>query len=206
MAYTVDDAIAAVASAQAAEMNPNTIWFLQGSVTITDTPREQLYAQPGTELPTDAPDEGTVELVVDEQWAPITGNGHLWRETADTLGNLGTTYWDDYTKFAMQRGGGPKFYLGLDIEPVITFVGPLSVRPPAFARSFVQRHGFLSRKRYRGVLALQMQPPFTVALTEDSLNPKLTGTITPDPSLPGAIRLPATIEVVIESLTSSTIL
>jgi hypothetical protein len=204
MAYTVDDAIAAVASAQAAETNFSTFWFLQGSVTITDTPPEQLYAHPGTELPTDAPDEGTVELV-EEEWAPITGKGHLFRETADSLGNLGLAYWDDWFKFAMQRGGGPKFYLGLDIEPVITFVGPLSVRSPAFARSFVQRHGFLSRKRYRGVLAFQMQPPFTVALTEDPLNPKLTGTITPGPSLPGAIHVPATIEVVIESLTSSTI-
>ena len=113
------------------------------------------------------------------------------------MGNL------DADKFKCRRGGGPEFYLGLNIEQVIT-IGPLSIRPPAFARSFVQRHGFLSRKRYRGVLAFQMQPPFSVALTEDPVNPKLTGTITPDPSLPGAIHPPATIEVVLESLISFT--
>jgi hypothetical protein len=205
LAYTVDDAIAAVVSAQAAEQNFNTFWFLQGSVKITDTPPEQLYAHPDPDFPTHITDEGTVELVTEEEWAPITGNGHLWRLTADSLGNLGWPYWDDYSKFAMQRGGGPKFYLGLDIEPVITFIGPLSVRPPAFARSFVQRHDLLSRKRYRGVLGFPMQAPFTVALTEDPLNPKLTGTIASGPSLPGAIHLPATIEIVIDSLTSGTV-
>jgi hypothetical protein len=47
----VDEAIAAVASAQAAETNFNTIWFIQASVTITDTPPEQLYAAPGTDFP-----------------------------------------------------------------------------------------------------------------------------------------------------------
>ena len=52
MAYTVDEAIAAVASAQAAETDFNTIWFLQASVMITDTPPEQLYAAPGTDFPT----------------------------------------------------------------------------------------------------------------------------------------------------------
>jgi hypothetical protein len=119
------------------------------------------------------------------------------------LGNLGLAYWDDWSKFAMQRGGGPKFYLGLDIEPVITFVGPLSVRSPAFARSFVQRHGILMRKRYQGVWALQSWLRFPVPLNEDP-SPKLTGTITPDPSLPGAIHPPATIEVVLESLASFT--
>jgi hypothetical protein len=51
-----------------------------------------------------------------------------------------------------------------------------------------------------------MQLRFSVPLTEDPVNPKLTGTITPDPSLPGAIHPPATIEVVLESLTSLTVL
>jgi hypothetical protein len=57
----VDEAIAAVASAQAAETNFNTIWFIQASVTITDTPPEQLYAAPGTDFPTHDPEGGTVE-------------------------------------------------------------------------------------------------------------------------------------------------
>jgi hypothetical protein len=144
-----------------------------------------------------------VELVDEEVWAPITGNGPLFSGTNGILGNLDTPVWDA-DKFKCQRGGGPQFYLGLDIEPVITFVGPLSIRPPVFARSFVQRHGFLSRKHYRGVWALQRQLRFSVPLTEDPVNPKLTGTISPDPSLPGAIHPPATIEVVLESLTSFT--
>jgi hypothetical protein len=202
LAYTVDDAIAAVASAQAAEQNPNTFWFVQGSVTITDTPPEQLYAQPDHDFPTHVTDEGAVELVDDEEWAPITGQGPLFRGSG-LLGNLDTPLWDA-DKFKCRRGGGPEFWLGLDIEPVITLVGPLSVAPPAFARSFVQRHGFLTRKHYRGVWALQRQLRFSVALTEDSVNPKLTGTIIPDPSLPGAIRPPAAIEIVLESLTSFT--
>jgi hypothetical protein len=203
LAYTVDDAIAAVVSAQAAEQDPNTFWFVQGSVTITDTPPEQAYAHPTAEIPTHTSEEGTVELVDEEVWAPITGNGPLFRGTNVILGNLDTPIWDA-DKFKCQRGGGPQFYLGLDIEPVITFVGPLSIRPPAFARSFVQRHGFLSRKHYRGVWALQRQLRFSVPLTEDPVNPKLRGTITPDPSLPGAIHPPATIEVVLESLASWT--
>jgi hypothetical protein len=199
LAYTVDGAIAAVASAQAAEQNFNTFWFIQGSVTITDTAPEHAYAHPTAEFPTPPP-EGTAELVPEEEvWAPITGTGPLVRGTTALLGNL-----DGPDKFKMHRGGGPQFYLGLDIEPVITFIGPLSLRPPAFARSFVQRHAFLSRNRYRGVWALQMQPRFSVLLTEDPVNPKLTGTIAPDPSLPGAIHPPATIEVVLESLTSFT--
>jgi hypothetical protein len=204
LAYTVDGAIAAVASAQAAETNFNTFWFIQGSVTITDTPPEQAYARPTAEFPTHITEELTVELVAEEVWAPITGTGPLFRPTNALLGNLDTPLWTA-DKFEMQRGGGPQFFLGLDIEPVFTFVGPLSLRPPAFARSFVQRHGFLSRKHYRGVIGLQMQPRFTVPLTEDPVNPKLTGTITPDPSLPGAIHPPATIEVVLESLTSFTV-
>jgi hypothetical protein len=207
LAYTVEDAIAAVTSAQAAETNINTIWFLQASVTIADTPPEQLYAHPGAEVPTPAPEGGPVELdVPEEAWAPITGNGPLFRGSpTPLLGNLNTPLWDA-DKFRCQRGGGPPFYLGLEIEPVITVVGPLSIRPPVFARSFVQRHRLLSRKHYRGIWALQPQLRFSVALTEDPVNPKLTGTITPDPSLPGTIHPPATIEVVLESLSSATIL
>ena len=197
MAYTVDDAIAAVASAQAAEMNLSTFWFIQGSVTITDTPPEQLFAHPDPDFPTHITDEATVELVADEEWPPITGNGPLYRGLG-LLGNL------DADKFKCRRGGGPEFYLGLNIEQVIT-IGPLSIRPPAFARSFVQRHAFLTRKRYRGVWALQSWLRFSVPLTEDPVGPKLTGSITPDPSLPGAIHPPATIEVVLESLASFTV-
>jgi hypothetical protein len=44
LAYTVDGAIAAVASAQAAETDFNTFWFVLGSVKIADTPPEQAYA------------------------------------------------------------------------------------------------------------------------------------------------------------------
>jgi hypothetical protein len=200
LAYTVDEAYAALTKAQAEEQNFNTIWNIQGSVTITDTPPEHAYAHPTAEFPTPSPEGGTAELVPEaEEWAPITGTGLLYRGTTALLGNLGLY------GFKMHRGGGPQFYLGLDIEPVITFIGPFSLRPPAFARSFVQRHSFLGRKHYRGVWALQNQPRFSVPLTEDPVNPKLTGTITPDPSLPGAIHPPATIEVVLESLTSGTI-
>jgi hypothetical protein len=203
LAYTVDDAIAAVASAQAAEQNFNTFWFIQGSVTITDTPPEQLFAHPDPDFPTHITDEGTVELVADEEWAPITGNGPLFRGLG-LLGNLELTPIWQADKFKCQRGGGPEFYLGLNIEQVIT-IGPLSIPPPAFARSFVQRHAFLTRKRYRGVWALQSWLRFSVPLTEDPVGPKLTGSITPDPSLPGAIHPPATIEVVLESLASFTV-
>jgi hypothetical protein len=125
--------------------------------------------------------------------------------TADSLGDLFPWDWDGYGKLTMRRGAtGTPFLLGLTIEPVIA-IGPLSFRPPAFARSFVQRHEFLRRKHYRGLLALRAQPQFTVALTEDQVNPKLTGTITPSPSVPGIIHPPASIEIVLESLGSFTI-
>ena len=203
MAYTVDDAIAAVVSAQAAETNPNKGWFIQASVTIADTP---LYAQPGAEFPTRTPDEGTVELDVPEEgWAPITGEGPLYMGRPTPLfGNLGTPVWNA-DKFKCQRGGGLPFWLGMDIDRVITFIGPLPLRPPVFARSFVQRHGLVSRKHFSGVWALHPQLRFSVRLTEDPKNPKLTGAINPDPSLPGAIHPPATIEVVLESLASGII-
>ena len=205
MAYTVEDAIAAVASAQAAETNFNTVWFIQASVTITDTPREQLYPHPGAHLPTQDREEGAVEHFADEPWTPIKGSGPLFRGyPTPLLGNLNTPLWDA-DKFKCQRGGGPAFYVGVDIEPVITFVGPVSISPPAFARSLTHRLGLLSRKHYQGVCAFQPQLRFSIQLNEDPANPKLTGTITPDPSLPGAIRLPATIEVVLESLASFTI-
>jgi hypothetical protein len=200
LAYTVEDAIVAVASAQAAEQDPNTFWFIEGSVTITDTPPEQLFA-PGHDSLTHI-DEGAVEVVVaDEEWPPITGNGPLFRGLG-LLGNLSTSGLWDADKFKCRRGGGPEFYLGLNIEPFIT-IGPISIPAPAFARSFVQRHGILMRKRYQGVWALQSWLRFPVPLNEDP-SPKLTGTITPDSSLPGAIHPPATIEVVLESLASFT--
>jgi hypothetical protein len=202
LAYTVDDAIAAVASAQAAEQNFNTFWFVQGSVTITDTPPDQLFAHPDPDFPAHITDEAAVELAGDE-WPPISGSGPLFPGLG-LLGNLGDSGLWNADKFKCRRGGGPEFYLGLNIEPVIT-IGPISIPPPAFARSFVQRHGNLMRKRYRGVWALQSWLRFSVSLTEDP-GPKLTGTIASDPSLPGAIHPPATIEVVLDSLASWTAL
>lgn len=207
MAYTVEDAKAALASAYADPQNdPNMVWWIQASVTITDTP--PAYAHPTAEFPTSSP-EGEVELAAGEVGAPITGEGQLWVnwETPDTLGNLSPAdLWYRGFKLEVQRGAtGPSFLLGLAIEPVYAIVGPLTLRPPAFARSFVQRHGLVRPKQYRGVLALRMQPFFTVPLTEDPVNPKLTGTITPSPYVPGAIHPPAAIEVVLESLESGII-
>lgn len=206
MAYTVEGAIAAVRAAYADPQNPpNKLWWIQSSITITDTPPQQLYAHPESDFPTHITDEG-VELDTGEEGAPITGMGRLWVPwwALDTLSNLG--YYPDELfykgfKFEVRRGPtGPSFLLGLAIEPVYAFVGSLSLRPPAFARSFVQHHTLLRPKQYRGVLGLQMQPRFTVPLSEDAVNPKLTGTIAPSPSVPGAIHPPAAIEVVLESL------
>jgi hypothetical protein len=207
LAYTVEDAIAAVRTAYADPQNPpNKRWWIQTSITITDTPPEQVYAHPDPDFPAHITDEGTVELATGEVGAPITGEGRLWVPwwAPDSLSDLGyyiDEYWYKESKFQVQRGPtGPPFLLGLAIEPVYAFVGSLSLRAPAFARSFVQRHAFVRPKRYRGVLALQMQPRLTVPLSEDAVNPKLTGTITPSPSVPGAIHPPAAVEVVLESL------
>jgi hypothetical protein len=190
LAYTVEDAIAALLGFYAdPNNNPNMFWWIQASITITDTP---IYAHPPTE----------------EEGAPFTGTGNLWVrwwEAIDTLTNL-SERWDSDSMFKMRRGAtGPSFLLGLAIEPVYTFVGGLSVRPPAFARSFVQRHNLVRPKQYRGVLALPLRPRFTVALTEDPINPKLTGTITPSWSVPGFIHPPAAIEVVLESIKSDVV-
>jgi hypothetical protein len=206
LAYTVEDAIAAVRTAYADPQNPpNKLWWIQASITITDTPPEQLYAHPDPDFPTHITDEG-VELGTEDLGAPITGKGRLWVPwwATDSLSNLGyyiDEYWYKESKFQVQRGPtGPLFLLGLAIEPVYAFVGSLPLRPPAFARSFVHRHILLRPKQYGGVLALQMQPRLTVPLREDAVNPKLTGTITPSPSVPGAIHAPAAIAVVLESL------
>jgi hypothetical protein len=168
LAYTVEDAIAAVASAQAAQP-ADKVAYIQASVTIRDTG------------PT-----------------PITGKGPLYRTAL--FGNLWPV-WDQGFKFVMQRGGtGPRFLLGLNIEPIIAVVGPAVVQPPAFLGPFLQRHRFLSRKRYQGVFGLYLQPLFDVVLTEDQLNPRLTGTLTPLPFATGAFDPPGTIEVVLESV------
>jgi hypothetical protein len=210
LAYTVEDAIAAVGSAQAAEQQSSTFWYVLASVTITDTEPGQLFAHPDPDFPTHITDEGTVELVDEEAWTPITGQGPLFREplfgpTVDSLGDLFSWAWDGYGKVTVRRGAaGAPFLLGLSIEPVIT-LGRLSIRPPAFARSFVQRLDILRRNHYRGLLALQGQPQFTAALIEDPVNPKLTGTITPSPTVPGVIHPPASIEIILESLGSFTI-
>ena len=207
LAYTVQDAIAALLSAYAdPHYEPNTVFFIKASIAIADTPPEQIFTHPDPDFPAHITDEGTVELATEELGAPIAGQGHVWVkwwETPDALGNL-----DDSgsSGFKVQRGAtGAPFLLGLAIEPVYAFVGSLSLRPPAFARSFVQRHDLVRPKQYRGVLGLGMQPRFTVPLTEDRVNPKLTGTITPSTSVPGFIHLPATVEVVLESLESSII-
>jgi hypothetical protein len=206
MAFTVEDAIAAVRTAYADPQNPpNKVWWIQASITITDTPPEQVTTHP--DFPTHITDDLTVELDTGEVGAPITGKGRLWVPwwAPDSLSNFDyypdDYFWDKESKFVVQRGPtGPAFLLGLAIEPVYAFVGSVSLRPPAFARAFVHRHIPLRPKQYRGVLALQMRPRLIFQLTEDAANPKLTGTITPSPSVPGAIHPPAAIEVVLESL------
>ena len=204
MAYTVDDAVAAVECPSGGDELQHRLVH-PGVRDHHGHSAGAAIRSSGTHLPTHDPEEGAVEHVAEEPWTPIKGSGPLFRGyPTPLLGNLNTPLWDA-DKFKCQRGGGPSFYLGVDIEPVITFVGPVSISPPAFARSVTQRLGLLSRKHYRGVCAFQPQLRFSIQLNEDPANPKLTGTITPDPSLPGAIRLPATIEVVLESLVSFTV-
>jgi hypothetical protein len=208
LAYTVEDAIAAVVNAQAAEQG-STFWYVLASVTITDTEPEQLYAHPDPDFPTHITDEGTVELVDDQPWQPITGEGPVFPDpflsAAPTRLDDFRFGWDGYGKVTMRRGAaGTSFLLGLAIEPVITF-GSLSFRPPAFAGPFVQRHNFLGRKHYRGLLGVEGQPQFMAPMTENPAYPKLTGTVPPSPSVPGAVHLPATIEIVLDSLGSFTI-
>jgi hypothetical protein len=169
VAYTVEDAIAALASAQATQP-ADKVALIGASATITDS--------------------GS---------GPITGKGILWRTTL--LGNLDPyAIWDVSTKFTMQRGSGPAFLLGLNIEPLVTIVGPMVFRPPAFAAPFLRRFSFLSRKRYQGDFGLYMQPQFGVVLTENQAIPKLTGTITSSTLTPGAIVPPGTVEVVLDSV------
>jgi hypothetical protein len=209
LAYTFEDALAAAVKAQLAQQG-STFWYVLASVTISDTEPGQLYAHPDPDFPTHITDDETVELVDDKPWPPISGQGPLfprplWNANADSLDDLFSFGWDGYGKLTMRRGGtGTPFLLGLNIEPVITF-GPLTVRPPAFARPFAQRHNFLGRKHYRGQLGLEGQPPFTVPLTENPALPNLTGPITPSQSVPGEIHQPATIEIVLDSLGSFTI-
>jgi hypothetical protein len=168
LAYTVEDAIAALASKQAT-LPADQAAYIEASVTIRDT----------------AP-------------SPITGKGPLYRTTL--LGNL-APIWDPSFKFVVKRGGtGPGFLLGLDIEPLITIIGPVPIPPPAFITPFLQRHGLLSRKRYQGAFGQYLQPLFGVTFSEDQINPRLTGTIVPPPSPPGPIDPPGTIEVVLESV------
>lgn len=169
MPYTVDQAIAAVDNAQAAQP-PDKYAYIQASVSITD-------AAAGT----------------------ITGNGGLYRRIP-FLGNMGNVVWDSAYQFLMQRGAtGPRFLLGLEIEPFITLVGPIAIQPPAFAWPSLQRLRFL-RKRYLGDFGFYMQPGFSTVLNEDQVNPRLTGTITPSAHTWSAITPPGTIEVVLKSV------
>jgi hypothetical protein len=136
--------------------------------------------------------------ITDTTPAKITGQGPLYRTTL--LGNLGWV-WDSGHKFTVQRGTGPIFLIGLDVEPLFT-IGPLAFQPPAFTSPFLQRHGFLFRKRYMGVFGLYLQPRFSAVLTEDQINPKLTGTLeSPGADFPG--DPPGTIEVVLESIATA---
>ncbi|CAN5306287.1 hypothetical protein BH18ACT14_BH18ACT14_04350 [soil metagenome] len=174
MAYTVDDAIAAVASAQAAQP-PDKAAYIQASVSITD-------AGAGT----------------------VKGTGPLMIPFYATalLGNLGWVA-DPQFKFLMQRAANPpQFLLGLDIEPIIT-IGPVVLRPPAFIIPLLRRLGFFFRRRYQGHFALYLQyqqPHFNVVLTESLANPRLTGTISSSAVTPGLIVPPGAIEVVLESV------
>jgi hypothetical protein len=167
MAYTVDDAIAAVVSAQA-QLPADRVAYVRASVSITD-------AATGT----------------------ITGHGALFRTDL-----LGTDTVDISSQFVLQRGGtGPQSLLSLNIEPIVTIVGPIVVRRPGFLVSFLQRLSLLfSRKHYRGDLAFRLQPHFNVLLTEVQTNPKLTGTIATSVPAPGPIVPPGTIEIVLESV------
>ena len=188
MALTVDEALAALASAYDAD--PATPWCLQALLTITDT-------------------AGTLSGIGTQGTSPgrLFGAPHPF--AGAPLGNLKDPIWNSGDKFVVHRGeewtGFDEFLIGLDIEAVVAIVGPLTLRPPAFAWSFMQRHGFLSSTHYRGVLSVEQSARFTVALTENPLNPKLTGTITRSPS--GAFVPPATIEVVIlDSVIDSSLL
>jgi hypothetical protein len=176
VAYTVDDAIAAVNSTQAAQPLGKSA-YIQAHVSIKE-------------------DSGET----------IDGNGPLmipYYQTA-LLGNLGWAA-DSQFRFVMQRGaGGPQFLLGLDIEPILVLLGPILLRPPAFLLSTLQRFGLL-RKRYGGHFRIDLQyqqPDFTIVLSETQMNPRLTGRIG-SIALAGAILPPANVEVVLESVATA---
>lgn len=170
MAYTVQDAIAAVVAKQTT-LTPDKIAYINASITIKDGGSD-----------------------------PITGGGPLYR-TIGLLGNLDPyAIWDVSTKFGMKRGTtGQPFLLGMNIEPLITIIGPMIVRPPAFITPFLQRHGLLFRKAYLGAFGLYLQPQFSVVLNENQASPRLTGTLT-SPAAPGVIVPPASFEIVLESV------
>ena len=201
----MDEAIAAVASAQAAETNFNTIWFIQASVTITDMLPEQLYAAPGTDFPTHDPEGGTVEHLADEPWTPITGSGPIFRGyPTPLLGNLNTPLWDA-DKFKCQRGGGPSFYSAWTSSRSSLSSAPFrsAHRPsPGHSRSGSDSSQGTTTKAYA-----RSSRSFASRFNSTRIpqTPSSLELITPDPSLPGAIRLPATIEIILESLTSFTV-
>lgn len=201
MALTVDEALAALASAYDADEGA-TSWCVLASLTITDT----------------AGTLSGVPEVPGRLWGAIAfvGAPHPLATNA-LLGNLEINMrvpfdyqagWFDMHRGEWNGEAQPAWLVYLDIEAVVAIVGPLTLRPPAFARSFMQRHGLVSRTHYRGVLGITPAPnfphfwqaptPFTVALTENPVDPKLTGTITQSPS--GDIVPPATIEVVFQEL------
>jgi len=71
-------------------------------------------------------------LITDAGAEKIWGRGPLSR-TGMGLGNL-WSIWDSPVKIVMRRGTGPSFLLGLNIEPIVTFVGPLVLRPADLCR------------------------------------------------------------------------
>jgi hypothetical protein len=175
MAYTVDGAIAAVQQTQAT-LPPEQAAYIRAHVTIND-------AAGGGSV------QGTGSLMIP------------YYKTA-LLGDLGWVA-DPQFWFLMQRGGaGPQFLLGLDIEPIIT-IGPVVFRPPASMISLLQRFTFLWRKHYWGHFAIYLQyqqPHFNVTLSEDQVNPRLTGTISPSALSVGPIVPPASVEVILDSV------
>jgi hypothetical protein len=170
MAYTVEDAVAAVANRQAT-LPADKVAYIEASVSITD-------AGAGT----------------------ITGKGPLGRAGPQALTNMGSIWDAPLKFFMQRGATGPGFLLGLNIEPIYALIGPVVFRPPTFVASFIQRYRFpIRRTHYQGDFALYMQPPFGVVLTEDQ-SPKLTGTIAASTLTPGPIVPPGTIEVVLDSV------
>jgi hypothetical protein len=176
MAYTVDDAIAAVNSTQAAQPLGKSA-YIRAHVSIKEDGGET-----------------------------IDGDGPLmipYYQTA-LLGNLGWAAAPEFRFFVQRGANGPQFLLGLDIEPIFVLAGPIPLRLPSFLIPILQRLGLL-RKHYGGHFRIDLQyqqPDFTIVLNENQLNPRLTGRIG-SIALAGAIVPPANVEVVLESVATA---